>query len=103
MASLSPEQQLLVEVCDEKGLSSWLTVVPRFQDGTVLKKTYFRDALCIRYGRRLVGLPDTCVCGAELTARHALTHTTGGYMIARHNEVRDLIAHLLREAGTVDW
>ena len=75
---------------------------PRWQDGTILKKSDFRDALCIRYGRRLSGLPDSCVCGVPLSPAHALTCATGGYTIARHNEVRDLVAGLLREAGVVD-
>ena len=67
-----------------------------------MKRTDFRDALCIRYDRQLPNLPETCVCGARLTASHAFTCPTGGYTIARHNDVRDLIASLLREAGVVD-
>ena len=101
-ADLSSEQQFLVEIASEKGVSSWLTVAPRWQDGTILRKSDFRDALCIRYGRRLSGLPDSCVCGVPLSPAHALTCATGGYTIARHNEVRDLVAGLLREAGVVD-
>ena len=99
---LTAEQQFLVEVANEKGLSSWLTVAPRWQHGTILKKSDFRDALCIRYGHRLSGLPEKCVCGVDLSPAHALTCATGGYTIARHNEVRDLVAGLLREAGVVD-
>ena len=99
---LTAEQQFLIEVANEKGLSSWLTVAPRWQHGTILKKSDFRDALCIRYGHRLSGLPKKCVCGVDLSPAHALTCATGGYTIARHNEVRDLVAGLLREAGVVD-
>ena len=60
------------------------------------------SALCIRYGYHLADLPEACVCGRELTTSHALTCHTGGYTVARHNEVRDLIADLIREAGIPD-
>ena len=95
-------QRFLLEIAREKGVSSWLTVSPRWRDKTVMKRTDFRDALCIRYGYRLADLPEACVCGRELTTSHALTCHTGGYTVARHNEVRDLIADLIREAGIPD-
>ena len=99
---LSPEQRFLLEIAGEKGVSSWLTAYPRWQDGSVMKKSDFRDAVCIRYGRQLLDLPDTCVCDAKLTTSHAFTCPAGGYTIARHNEMRDLLAGLMREAGVVD-
>ena len=99
---LSPGQQFLLEIAAEKGVSSWLTVSPCWKDGTVMSKSDFRDAVCIRYDRRLPDLPKECVCGEELTTRHAFTCSTGGYPIARHNDVRDMIAGLIREAGVVD-
>ena len=99
---LSPEQRLLLEIAGEKGVSSWLTAYPRWQDGSVMKKSDFRDAVCIRYGRQLLDLPDNCVCDAKLTTSHAFTCPAGGYTIARHNEMRDLLAGLMREAGVVD-
>ena len=48
--ALSPEQRFLLEIASEKGVSTWLTAYPRWQDGSVMKKSDFRDALCIRYG-----------------------------------------------------
>ena len=99
---LSPEQRFLLEIAGEKGVSSWLTACPCYQDGSVMRKSDFHDALCIRYGRRLQDLPDTCVCEAELTTSHAFTCPAGGYTIARHNEMQDLFAGLMREAGVVD-
>ena len=95
-------QRFLLEIAREKGVSSWLTVSPRWRDKAVMKRTDFRDALCIRYGYRLADLPEACVCGRELTTSNALTCHTGGYTVARHNEVRDLIADLIREAGIPD-
>ena len=49
----------------EKGVSSWLTTSPSAkQTVTVFYKSDFRDAVAIRYGLPLDGLPTTCVCGA---------------------------------------
>ena len=99
---LSAGQRFLLEIASEKGVSSWLTVSPSWSTGTVMSKVDFRGAVCIRYGRPLPDTPGNCVCGAELTSSHALTCPSGGYTIARHNDVRDLVAGLIREAGVVD-
>ena len=45
-------------------------------------------------------MPLTCVCGKDYTITHALTCPTGGFIIKRHNDVRDYLlneAHLLNE------
>ena len=99
---LSSEQQLLVDIAAEKGVSSWLTSRPAWQHGSILSKSDFRDALCIRYGHQLTGLPDSCVCGDALTTSHAFTCPAGGYPSARHDEIRDLLADVLCEAGLKD-
>ena len=65
-------------------------------------KSDFWDAICIRYDRRLPDLPKDCVCGTEMTTSHAFTCPTGGYTIARHNGVQDLVPALIREAGIID-
>ena len=49
--NLSPEQRFLLEIAGEKGVSSWLTAYPCYQDGSVMRKSDFRDALCIAYIR----------------------------------------------------
>ena len=90
--AVSNSQRLLLSSASEKGVSSWLTVDPSPQFGTVLNKSDFRDAVCLRYGFALDGLPTTCVCGAEMTTDHALICPCGGYPTARHNEVRDVVA-----------
>ena len=99
---LSDGQKFLLEIAAEKGVSSWLTVLPSWREGTVLSKSDFRDALCIRYDQLLPGLPETCVCSHPMSTAHAFTCPTGGYTIARHNDVRDLIAECIRDAGVVD-
>ena len=77
--TVSPQQQLLLETAGEKGVSSWLTTPPSLMHRvTILNKADFRDALCLRYGLSLDGLPSTCVCGAALTTDHALACPCGG-------------------------
>ena len=97
--ALSDTQQQLVALAGEKGVSSWLTNSPSAkQPVTVLSKSDFRDAVAIRYGLPLDGLPTTCVCGATMTTDHAHICPCGGYPIARHNEVRDVLAGAVSEA-----
>ena len=64
---ISDSQKLLLEIANEKGVSSWLTADPSVQFSSILNKSDFRDAVCIRYGYPLDGLPTTCVCGSDLT------------------------------------
>ena len=95
---MSNHQQLLLSIAEEKGVSSWLTADPSFENGASLNKSDFRDAVCLRYGFPIDGLLTGCVCGAEMTVDHALTCPCGGYPTARHNEVRDVLADV---AGNV--
>ena len=59
----------MVEICSEKGTSSWITALPIAEHGFMLHKGAFRDALCLRYGWRPQNLPSHCVCG--LTSLHS--------------------------------
>ena len=75
---------------------------------TILNKADFRDALCLRHGLSLDGAWSprylcalVCVGGAALTTDHALACTCGGYPIARHNKIRDLLAEVTREVGSL--
>ena len=77
---------------DEKGVSSWLTADPPNEKGMVLNKSDFRDAICLRYGFRLDGMPTTCVCGTAMTVDHGMTCPSAGYPTAQQNEVRDVMA-----------
>jgi len=40
----------IVQLSHEKGVSSWLSVLPIEEHGFALLKGAFRDALCLRYG-----------------------------------------------------
>ena len=42
-------------------------------------------------------MPLTCVCGMDYTITHALTCATGGFIIKRHNDIRDYLVQLLNE------
>ena len=51
----------------------------------------------MRYDLRLADVPRTCACGNEYSINHFLTCKRGGYVIIRHNVVRDTLAEVLRE------
>ena len=91
-----PKQETLLSTASEKGVSTWLTADPLTSHGTVLNKSDFRDAVCLRYGYELDGLSSRCVCGQEMSHDHALSCPTGGYPSACHNEIRDILAETLQ-------
>ena len=90
-------------LCHNTGVTS-KALAQILDTSQIRKKTVLlvKPALCIRYGRQLQDLPDSCVCEAKLTTAHAFTCPTGGYTIDHHNDMRDLLAGLMREAGVVD-
>ena len=44
-------------------------------------------------------MPSTCKCGKPFSVRHALDCMLGGFRGLQHNEIRDVTAQCLREAG----
>ena len=42
-------------------------------------------------------MPLQCICGLPFGVDHAMQCKRGGYISHRHNEVRDITAHLLNE------
>ena len=86
-----------MELSQEKGASSWLSLLPIDNHGFALHKSAFRDALSLRYGWSLQNPPSHCTCGYPFSIDHALTCKTGGFPAIRHNEVRDITASLLSE------
>ena len=89
--------QRAIELAQEKGASSWLTTVPLKEHKFVLHKRALHDALALRYGWSLRGVPTHCACGAQFSVEHELSCPKGGFTIQRHNEVRDLTANILSE------
>ena len=89
--------QRTVEIASEKGASSWLSALPVAEHGFDLSKAAFRDTVCLQYGWLVPNVPSTFACGSPFSVGNALQCPTGGFPILRHNEVRDLIADLMRE------
>ena len=96
-SSLPAELQRILSYATETGASSWLTVLPMQEHGFALHKGAFRDAICLRYGWHLSGLPPICACSKDFTVEHAMNCPTGGFPTIRHNELRDFTASLLSE------
>jgi len=61
-----------------------------------LKKREFREGIRLRYDWEIPYTPSVCVCGDEFTVDHAMVCRHGGFIIQRHNELRDLEAEMLR-------
>ena len=80
-----------------KGASSWLSAVPLASENFSLNKQEFTDAICLRYRWDLKRLPIKCPCGKTYSVDHALTCQKGGFVIQRHDRVRDLFGKLLSE------
>ena len=72
---LSPALQRLINIAQEKGSSTWLSVIPLRSHGYHLHKGAFRDSLCLRYGWDPPALPSTCVCGSHSPSTMLLTAT----------------------------
>ena len=62
-----------------------------------MNKTEFRDAVALRYGWKIPNLPTVCQCGEKNSNDHALVCRLGGYVIYRHDVLRDVEAEFLRE------
>ena len=96
-STLSRSLQRAVDLAQEKGASSWLTVLPLMDMGFCLHKSAFRGALALRYGWPSLLTPSHCACGTHFSVDHALSCPKGGFPSIRHNEIHDLTANLLSE------
>ena len=86
-----------LSLAEEPGASAWLSARPVQEHGFSLHKTAFRDAVALRYGGEPDNLPSHCVWGKLFDVTPALSCAKGGFVIVRHNEIRDLTASLLEE------
>ena len=84
--NMSVEEIRANDVAQKKGASAWLTALPLKDEGFVLNKREFFDALAIRYRWPLKRLPSKCVCGNEFSMTHAMNCKRGGYIGHRHNK-----------------
>ena len=87
--------QRALDLATGKGSSMWLTSLPLKEMGFNLNKREFRDGLSLRYDWSITDIPYTCLCGEPFTIDHAMICMRGGFVIQRHNELRDLEAELL--------
>ena len=94
-AKLSPSTLRAVQQARGKGASNWLSVRPSREQGFVLNKANFHDAIALRYGKKVKSLPTTCPCGQAFSVTHAMNCKKGGFISVRHDEIRDFEAALL--------
>ena len=90
-------QRRCLEMTQEKGASSWLNVLPIKENGFVLHKSEFRDALSLRYNWSPDRLPAKCACGEGLSISHAMDCHARGFPSRPHNEIQDITAELISE------
>ena len=89
LAEMTPEPQQLIKGAMEKGASSWLSALLIKAIGYALSKQEFTDAICMRYGWKVKGIPTHCACGETNSVVHCLTCKLGGYTSMRHISVKD--------------
>ena len=90
------KQRNLRQLCD-KGASSWMTALPVKEQDMYLNRSEFHDAVALRYGLPLKNLPRNCPCGSVFSVEHGLNCKKGGYVAARHDKVRNLLAGALQK------
>ena len=94
--SLPTKAKRAVEFATEKGSSNWLTVIPLKELDYNLNKKEFTDAIKLRYHWEIAETPMICTCGVHFSVDHAMVCQRDGFIIQRHNELRDLEAEMLR-------
>ena len=94
--SLPTKAKRVVELATEKGSSNSLTVISVKELEYNLNKKEFSDAIKLRYDREIMDTPMICACGDQFSVDHAMVCQRGGFIIQRHNELRDLEAEMLR-------
>ena len=94
--SQNQQMQRNIEQLSEPGASSWLGALPLQAQGFNLTKGEFQDALALRYKRDIKNLPSKCPCGSDFTVTHALNCHRGGFVNARHNNIRNFECGLLK-------
>ena len=89
--SLCDELKPYIKQARDKGASAWLNAIPLKDQHLNLNKEEFRDALCLRYNLPLKNLPSKCPCGEKFTVCHAMNCKKGGFIVKRHDNLRDFL------------
>ena len=95
--SLSRDTKRNVDQARQPGASSWLTALPLEKFGFNMNKGEFRDAIALRYNKHINNLPSFCACGSKFDVTHAMNCKRGGFINARHDNIRDFEASLLSQ------
>ena len=93
--SLPTETLRIIEQTKQPGASNWLSVLPLEEHGFSLNKREFRDALSLRFNLPIKRIPSQFPCGQKFDITHAMNCKRGGFVIMRHNNIRDFEANLL--------
>ena len=99
--SLSSKTRRAADLAKEKGVSSWLTVIPRKNVDFTLNKSQFRDAVHLSYDSQNNDIPLVYFCWVKFSADHAMICRQGGFIIQRHIELRDLEAELMNVVSSI--
>ena len=94
---MNPEELRANDLSKIKGASSWLTMLPLKSENFLLNKREFFDALSLRYRLTPKYLPSLSPCGNRFDVDHAMSCMKRGFIYKRHDDVRDLLANLLKE------
>ena len=63
--------------------------------GFTLNKKEFHAAVSLLYDWEINYIPSKCVCGERFRVNHAMICMKSGFVVQRHNELKDLQAELL--------
>ena len=96
---MNKEQLRANDVAQMKGASAWLTALPLKAENYTLTKREFFDGLMGRYRWSAKRLPNQCVCGQKFDVDHANTCARGGFIMRRHNAIRDVCAELIDDVA----
>ena len=69
---LQPSLRKTHESATEKGALNWLMVLPLEDEGYVLHREEFYDAISIGYDLPITGLPSRCPCSQKSNRGHAM-------------------------------
>lgn len=95
--TLTSKERKALEIAASPGASSCLTTLPLKEEHLVVNKQEFFDPIYMRYGWQMKRFPLNCACQLNFTIEHALSCHFGGYIVQRHNNIRDTLANMMRE------
>ena len=96
-STLFPDLLRLVNQSRDKGASSWLNAMPLADQGFVLSKQEFRDALNLRYNLTLVDLTSLRECGDKFAVGPPSLIKRTGFVGQRHDGVRYLLTAFINK------